>query len=293
MLQRRTTTGPNNNSRLEFFSGALTVAFGLNKFSAPRQIRSDVSAGLKVVVLLSGSLEICVGEEGAHHLTGPSVLVIRSRENLRHAATFAADVPVRYALVQIDEPLINGALGTMLLAQEGHGSPGLGAEEHVLFARPADRTVQSLALQVLNCPIRTAERDLFVCGKALQLAAVAFGQCIIDPQSSDTRKMTPAEVDQIHAARDLLLASAHKPIAMQTLAAQVGMNVGKLNAGFRRAFGATPYKLLQEHRLAEAFRLIANGELSVSQAAYHVGYNPAHFATSFRKRFGVSPSEIR
>ncbi len=292
MEQHHTRAGAAANERLEFFSGSLIVSFGVNEFNAPKSIRSDLPAGLKVVVLLSGQLDIRIGKARARQISGPCVLVIRAREDMRRASTFAADVPVRYALVQIDPSLLDEALVDALAARDAceDASGDIG---HVLFTRPADRTLQSLATQVINCPIRSAERELFVCGKALQLAAVAIGQCVQDQATPAPRRLTPDEIVQLHAARDALLKSLKKPLSIQKLATLSGMNAGKLNAGFRRLFGTTPHKFLQEHRLAQAYRLISSGEMSVSQAAYHVGYNAAHFATLFRKRFGVSPSGLR
>lgn len=286
---RATTAG---NERLEFFSGSLIVSFGVNEFKAPKNIRSDLPAGLKVVVLLSGHLDIRIGDASGRQISGPCVLVIRALEDVRRSSTFAADVPVRYALVQIDPSLLDSALISALAS--GGNCESLSEDiGHAMFARPADRTLQSLAMQVINCPIRTAERELFVCGKALQLAAVAIGQCLQDEAAPSPRRLSPDEIAQIHAARDALLQSLKKPLSIQKLAALSGMNAGKLNAGFRRVFGTTPHKFLQEQRLAQAYRLISSGEMSVSQAAYHVGYNAAHFATLFRTRFGVSPSDLR
>lgn len=280
------------NERLEFFSGSLIVSFGVNEFTTPKNIRSDLPAGLKVVVLLSGQLDIRIGDASGRQISGPCTLVIRAREDMRRSSTFAADVPVRYALVQIDPSLLDDSLVGALASRDS--SEGISADVgHAMFARPADRTLQSLAMQVINCPIRTAERELFVCGKALQLAAVAIGQCLQDEAAPSPRRLSPDEIAQIHAARDALLQSLKKPLSIQKLAALSGMNAGKLNAGFRRVFGTTPHKFLQEQRLAQAYRLISSGEMSVSQAAYHVGYNAAHFATLFRARFGVSPSDLR
>jgi len=285
------TTETAANERLVLLSGALTLAAGINKFSSPVRVSGNLSPGLKVVVLLSGRLQIRLGGHPEQEICGPAALVIKNfGGHLERDQVFAPDVPIRYALVQMDET----TAGNRLVAALGGSETGEGPCEasSVLLTCPANQALQSLARQIMTCPIRGFERDLYLGGKALQLAALAIAHCLSNRAAIAEGELISLELESIGKARELLIASMREPLSLPELARKVGLNVHKLNRGFRKVYGSTVYGFLQEYRLEQAYKLLASGEMNVSEAAYHVGYGAAHFATIFRERFGISPSQL-
>ena len=125
------------------------------------------------------------------------------------------------------------------------------------------------------------------------LAGLVISSCMAQASATEVMQLSARDIDRVRQARELLIGALQHPPSLEGLAAQVGLNVRKLNDGFRRVYGATVFGFLQEYRLEQAYKLIAAGEMSVSEAAYHVGYGAAHFSTIFRKRFGISPSSLR
>lgn len=156
------------------------------------------------------------------------------------------------------------------------------------------RPANALAWQMLGCPLVGPARRLYLSGKALELLSVvaqsdAMGRA--SPSGTDGVPSARAgEIERVHAARGMLLASLSDPPSVPDLARKVGMNAHRLGELFRALFGASVYAYVKAARLDHAKMLLEQGEMSVSQAAYSCGYHPAHFSTEFRKRFGVSPS---
>jgi AraC family transcriptional activator of pyochelin receptor len=280
------------NEKLLLLSGAMIVSAGINRFEKPMRVNTALAAGLKTVVLLSGRLQIRLGQAAEREVCGPAVLVIRSFGEAPRDQVFAADVPVRYVIVQMNDDIIGAEISAALdraLTQGG----AIAATGALLASAPADHALRALTTQIMNCAIRGPERELYLGGKGMQLAALAISSCISQTNAEGALQFSSKEIARIRQARKLLVASMRTPPGLEGLAQQVGLNVRKLSDGFRRVFGSTVFGFLQEYRLEQAYKLIASGEMNVSEAAYHVGYGAAHFATIFRKRFGISPSSLR
>ncbi|PIT01963.1 hypothetical protein TSA1_15170 [Bradyrhizobium nitroreducens] len=279
------------NERLIMMSGGFVLSAGINRFDQPKRVNTALPAGIKTVVLLSGRLQISVGGDRGREVCGPTVLLIRSSADAERDQVFAANAPIRYLIVQMNESV----LGTEMTDALDRSFAAIGGASHrgaQLASCPANRALQVLVSQITNCPIRGPERELYLCGKAMQLVALALSSCTTQAGDADSR-FAARDVERIRKARDLLVASMREPPSLDALARQVGLNVRKLSSGFRQVYGASVFGFLQEYRLEQAYKLISTGEMSVSGAAFHVGYGAAHFATIFRKRFGVSPSSLR
>lgn len=290
-IRTRAGEADRGNERLQMLAGAMILSTGISRFEQPKRVNAALTAGIKTVVLLSGRLQISVGGGREHEVCGPAVLLIRSSAEAERNQVFAANVPIRYLIVQMNEsvlgPGMTDALGHSFEAIDRKGASGA-----QLASCPAGRDLQALVSQITNCPIQGPERELYLCGKAMQLVALAISSCSPKVGDADNR-LAARHVERIRKARDLLVASMREPPSLDALAQQVGLNVRKLSAGFRQVYGASVFGFLQEYRLEQAYKLISTGEMSVSEAAFHVGYGAAHFATIFRKRFGVSPSSLR
>lgn len=279
------------NERLSLLNGALVVSAGVNSFDAPVHVNAALKPGVKVVVLLSGRMQIKIGRDTTSEICGPASFVIRNTDEAARDQVYSPGIPVRYALIQMDEGICGSELAAMLDGTRGvventHKTNGV-----TLLTSSASRTQQSLARQLMNCPFSGPERSLYLGGKALQLASLTVAQCVSDAVHLKV-PLSSRESEMIRQARDILIAEMHKPPSLNSLARRVGLNSRKLNGGFRRIFGTTVFGFLQEYRLEVAYKLLAAGEMSVSEAAFHVGYRATHFTTIFRKRFGISPSQI-
>lgn len=280
------------SERVTLLNGALTISAGVNRFDAPMRVDAALNPGLKIVVLLSGRMRIKIGDDLEHDICGPASIVIKNNRSAPRRQVYAPDIPVRYALVQMDESCSGEELGRAIDNLSARARHSGQAVEVMLLTCPAGRMQQSLAKQIIDCPFRGVERNLYLGGKALQLAALTVAQCVSEAEIFQAQQFSSRDIDRIRGARDILISDLRKPPSLGALAKRVGLNVRKLNLGFRHVFGSTVFSFLQEHRLETAYKLLAGGEMTVSEAAYRVGYGAAHFTTIFRKRFGMSPSEL-
>ncbi len=280
------------SERLTLLNGALIVSAGVNRFDAPVRVDAALEPGVKVVVLLSGRMQIRIGNDSVREICGPASVVIKNTHAIPRDQVYSPGIPVRYALVQMNDGICGQELGAMLSALQAKSAGSNTDADAILLTSSADDVQQSLARQLMNCPFAGPERSLYLGGKALQLAALTVAQCVSEATAADVRKLSSRDIERIRSARDVLIASMREPPSLAVLARRVGLNVRKLNMGFRQVFGTTAFGFLQEYRLETAYKLLAAGEMSVSEAAYHVGYRETYVTTIFRKRFGISPSQL-
>jgi AraC family transcriptional activator of pyochelin receptor len=277
-----------SSTQTHLFSRRVTLSAGKVQHVAGEHNAGSMKRGLKVAVLLDGHQSYSLDDRPALTLTGPTLFVATCRNDHFQTRTCLKGGTLQSVIVQFAEGFAETELGANLaglMGQKGAGEPGL-------WVRPADAHLQALAIQIIDTRITGSMRVVYLGGKALELAAVAVDQITNERPARRTR-LTSQVIEQIHAARDLLLASPQHPPSLNELARKTGLNPTKLTLGFRRIFGTSVFDYLKEHRLQEAYHLIHSGEKSVAEAAYLVGYNPAHFSGLFRKRFGILPSSLR
>jgi AraC-like DNA-binding protein len=160
--------------------------------------------------------------------------------------------------------------------------------ESKIFTMKCTRQLRQLAQNLfapgLNGPLRT----LFMEGTVLQLLAI---QAAGRPHNHTATDLTARERDQVHHARDLLLADMRRPPGLGELAGAVGLTEKRLNTGFRQVFGGTVFETLRNHRLEHARIALETETTPMKVIAYRVGYNHVtNFINAYTARYGVSPA---
>ena len=282
---------PQDQVSIQCLSGNMSVSHGSMRFGS-RQTRSEVIPdGLNIGVMLSGNMEYRLNNQGPVTLAGPCLFILASRDTFSGNHVIPAKTDIRYANVQIDAGFAQQEFGIDFnrlapgLWPKGRGAP-------LFLHQPATRPLQSLAAQILTCPLKGTVGDIYLAGKALEMVAVATSP-YLERRHVESRRLSSAEVEKLHAARQVLMQELQSPPSLEGLAKRVGLNVKKLTGGFRVLFGTTVFAFLQEHRLEQAYQMLASGEITVSEAAYRVGYSAAHFSTVFQRRFGFPPRGLR
>jgi len=282
------TAAVSSASKVRFFSEQVALAAGRFHIREGERSVGQMRRGLKVAVMLEGQQSLALDDRPAVMIEGPALLVAANNGEHRQRRTGIADGPVRCALIQFDLDFVEREFAVpvdRLLALAGGADAGL-------WVRPADARLRALGLQMAECAVAEPLRQLFLAGKALELAALALDEIVGRPEKRASR--LPARTrEQIRAVRDRLVGSMQDPPSLAELARASGLNPSKLTSAFRVEFGTSVFGYLQEHRLQQAHLLIASGAATVAEAAFRVGYTPAHFSSLFRKRFGVPPSGLR
>ena len=268
------------------FGRRVTVDCGVVNFNGRERYTEPLKPSFKIVVILTGQTRLQIGDDRPLQIVGPAVLVLLTKTATPRLQSFAPDETYRYALIDIDEDIVTTEIGIEPSALFDMNAFGAG-----YATREADKTIQAVAAQILACPVEQPHY-LYRLSKAFELAALAIAAVRPRAEADVRGRLSTGDIDRVHSARDLLVASMTDPPDVRELARKAGLNVRKLNLGFRMIFGASPYAFLQEHRLQTAYRMLSSGEKTVSETAHAVGYGAPHLATLFARRFGMPPSEL-
>lgn len=93
---------------------------------------------------------------------------------------------------------------------------------------------------------------------------------------------------------DYLTNNYHRPIAIDTLAALVGLSRSRLTHLVKEVTGKSVSHHVRELRIREAQRLLEESTLDCADIAYEVGYSDqSHFTRQFRRTIGITPGAYR
>lgn len=162
----------------------------------------------------------------------------------------------------------------------------------VVSHRPSTAASLLAARGLLQNSLPANAQGLFRQGQAMAIIANELGQIFDNTQTQSARLSAP-EKRLTDMAREILAAEYKNPPSVAELSKRVGTNPFKLKQLFHRHFDTTPYGLLLDIRMDQAYRLLANRHYPVNMAAEAVGYRHAgNFSTAFAKYFGFPPSQL-
>jgi AraC-like DNA-binding protein len=162
----------------------------------------------------------------------------------------------------------------------------------LLSYQPISPQAMSAAQQLLNYNTSRETGLIFMHGQAMSLLAVELIPLSEDKRRNLTR-LDQKDAEIAKSARDILLREFRNPPSIEELSRRVGTNQFKLKQLFHHFFTNTPYGLLLEIRMNNAYQLLESTGCQVSVAADMVGYSHAsNFSAAFMKHFGVSPKAV-
>lgn len=149
------------------------------------------------------------------------------------------------------------------------------------------------ARQLLDINIAPDFRALFIQGQFMTILASELTP-IFDVNLGQSTRLNQKDKAMANRARDILLSEYKNPPSIAELAKRVGTNQFKLKYLFHALFANTPYGLLADYRMQQAYRLLQTSDLQISAVAESVGYQHAsNFSSAFTKHFGLSPKVVR
>lgn len=137
-------------------------------------------------------------------------------------------------------------------------------------------------------------REIFIESKILEMVYKTLG-CAQNENLTDCKRLKFDDIDlkNIMKAKEILLQNLQNPPTIKELARLCATNEFKLKIGFKRSFGVSIHKFLQNERLEISKKLLKADDISVKEAATVVGYNNfAHFSKIFKEKFGILPNEL-
>ncbi len=291
MAQAASATFSNDRQLRLSHSGAFCLTAGTLVAKSSGWEVEPMYDGLRFVILENGELTCRIPGLAQERIVGPSVCAIWNRGETESLQSFAAGSAVRYTAVSLPKSLMDQhfqAGGDRLFDRLGIADS---SRPHLAVAA-ATKPVRALCAQIAASPLQGLPRELYMFGKVLEIAAHALAAFDMAPASDAAVRLSSAEVERLHQARDRLAQQLCTPPSLAELSLSAGMNERKLNVGFQRLFGDSVFGVLQSLRLDTAYRLLTENGMAVSSAAHQVGYSPAHFSVAFRKRFGISPRTV-
>ena len=103
-----------------------------------------------------------------------------------------------------------------------------------------------------------------------------------------------AELDQINAVVNRLMADVAQPMQAADMAGELGMSESRFSRFFRRATGNTFTDFVNRVRINRACQLLMESDRRVGDICYEVGFNNlANFNRRFLEIKGMTPSEFR
>lgn len=138
-------------------------------------------------------------------------------------------------------------------------------------------------------------RKLFLEGKAYEVLTKQI-QLYLDDQKgvTNTLLLRRSEVKQIEITAKHIEQNLSNLSSIQEIAAEVGLNVNKLQEGFRYLFGTTVKEFIKEKRYSKIQELLVNTDLQISEISDLVGISSKSYISKiFKERTGMTPQEFR
>lgn len=148
------------------------------------------------------------------------------------------------------------------------------------------------AQSLLNCNVADKAKPLFRQGQTMAILANELSALFSENKPSAI-KYGAREKAMAYLARDILCAEYQNPPTVEALSRRVGTNPFKLKQLFHYFFDNTPYGVLLDIRMKNAYQLLQTDHCSISMAAEAVGYNHAsNFSAAFNKYYGFPPKRL-
>ncbi|MDT9600511.1 helix-turn-helix transcriptional regulator [Sphingosinicella rhizophila] len=150
-------------------------------------------------------------------------------------------------------------------------------------------SVRALEAMAFEGPMRRAYVEARGAELICELWTEIAGSAARAVPRPDERTLTKVE-----RTRDYIDTHFSEPLAVQSLARNVGASVTRLSEAFRTVFGITIFEYVRSRRMEEARRLLRAGRLSVTEIAFDVGYeHSCNFSVAYKRHFGITPREER
>ncbi len=138
-------------------------------------------------------------------------------------------------------------------------------------------------------------RKLFLEGMAFNILAQQILQFQDDQKEEGSRVLLrSSEIKQIHYIADLIERTISDIPTVESLAKEAGLNINKLQEGFKKLYGTTVNNYVQKMRLDAAISLLTKTDLSISEIVTSIGLSSkSYFSKIFKEKYTISPSDFR
>lgn len=161
-----------------------------------------------------------------------------------------------------------------------------------ITSKTTNLAVSRLLKDIYSCQYNDKLSEMYIQSKVLEIIYIEF-YSLQEKKPFLRVKIDEQDIEALHKAKKILIASYDNPPSIISLAKMVSMNDYKLKYGFKAIFNATPYQFVLDYRLKKAKILLEKGDMNVTEIAKTSGYKHVQsFSVAFLKHFGISPKSI-
>lgn len=155
--------------------------------------------------------------------------------------------------------------------------------------------IADILTQMVDFRAENFTRKLFLEGMAYQILTHQILQYQDDSKDEGSRTLIRStELKQINHVSSLIESNISDVPTVEYLAREAGLNVNKLQEGFKRLYGSTVNNYVQKVRLDAAYNLLTKTDLSISEIVNAIGLSSkSYFSKIFKEKYDISPSGFR
>lgn len=250
---------------------------------------------LKFIFCREGILEhYFEDDQESHVIHRYQNVIVSSSGHKGHLIRFQAEQCVHVTSIEIVRVLFN--------KRKNYNYEGLLPELQSLFKDPV---AKNKFFYQGNYSLRAADlveeidgenlsgylRLRFLEGKILEMLAVQIGE-YQDNRREDKlpQALSRLDLEGVKKAVEIIKDNLDENFSLDELARETGLNLKKLQEGFRYLFGLTVNKYVQEIKLEAAKEMLQNSGLSITEVVERIGLkNASYFSKMFREKYGASP----
>ena len=150
--------------------------------------------------------------------------------------------------------------------------------------------------QLLHCPYTGAVGQMY---KDLLVRMLFIHQLMTFTKSRDKSlpqadgKLHKRDIEVLHAIKNYLEHHYLDDLSLDTIVKEFGINTFKLKYGFKKLFGTSVMRFIDDKKMAYAKQLLLDNHTEVMDIAERLGYNHYNnFSAAFKRKFGFSPASF-
>lgn len=155
--------------------------------------------------------------------------------------------------------------------------------------------IANLLTDMYELTAKDFTRRTFLEGMANLILSLQILQYLDDKNDVDGQKLLrSSELKQIHLLANKIESRIAEISTIEIMAKDVGLNVNKLQEGFKMLYGYTVNNYVQKKRLDAAYNLLTNTDLTISEIVIAIGLSSkSYFSKIFKEKYSLSPSDYR
>ena len=292
--------GEGNIRGMNFEGGLGLIQYNCN-FKEEIEIHFDVNtiSPLKFLYTIEGILlHRFKNEANIHTIEQYQNAIIASSGHNGHVLHFKANQNIRVNSLEIDREKFHDKMECDINSLEDELAnlfKDIHAKESFYYTGNYSLKISDILKEMLAFSGEDFARKLFLESMAYQIFTHQILQYQDDKKEAGSQVLLrSSELKQINQICSRIENDITAVPTVEILARHAGLNVNKLQEGFKNLYGLTVNNYIQKKRLEVAHSLLTQTDLSISEIVGAVGLSSkSYFSKIFKQKFDITPSDYR